>query len=220
MLAVGCAIDALAFADVPIAVGAAISLQKIDVELLAPSLSRICDLMEDWSVRRIPCDQCGKPFSGARCGTCRLVTPTPRRYLFSVVCQSGALSVEDLLRFASDDDTSIREEACQQVARMIAQNEPARERVFEMVRDGLAPAPVLVEILKLPTGELRRFSDDLLGLLTFGPALVRARIVEALGGNWLSAEEGRRWATKHLTDIAPEVRSQAVRVLRQFSQAG
>jgi HEAT repeat protein len=61
-------------------------------------------------------------------------------------------------------------------------------------------------------------SDQLLTLLHSPSAAVRERVVRSLNSGWVSTEIARDLGRKALEDDSPQVRSAAVRLLRERSQ--
>ena len=217
-LAVQRTLDAVAQEDTRLAPSAAEALRAVDENVLALHAKRIRALMDDWKRRKVLCQECGKPVSGASCETCHIVPPTPRKHLVYLLSKAGALSAEELVEFAEDEDLGTQEEGRHALVRLAFENPVVLEKVLAYIQTGLAPVRLLDEMLSQPIDQLGRISDQILALLHSSPPPVRERIVRSLDSGWLATETARELAQKALADGAPEVRSRAVEVLRRQSQ--
>ena len=208
-------LDGLASTYPVVAEKAAKALRDADAESLVPRCSELWAMLQRWRTRGSWCDGCKRTVTGSSCTQCHTVPPDPRGHLILLLARGSCIKIEELLSISVQNDTPEAGEA----RFALVQKALIDERVLEMVVnliDSAASAELFDALSGQAGPKLPWLSESLRRLAKSSSPVIRARVIESLVDRWTTPEEAREIAQNALHDDSPNVRSTAVKCLREL----
>ena len=216
MSPVGIVVGGVAARSPKLAEYAANALRDVDTRRLSEHCQTLSKLLTHWKETGSWCVHCKQSVMGSSCPNCHIVPPSQRKHLVFLLAKANCIAVEELLKFADEDDLGVAEEArTTHIDRALIDN-AVLDKMFYAI-DHSASVEFLNALLKRCGFECQRLSPHLHSLLQSQSAIVRARVIDSLVNGWTTAQEARTIAEAAIFDEAPIARSAAARSLSQVA---
>jgi hypothetical protein len=213
-IAVGIVVGGVAAGSPKLAEYAADALRDVDARQLSEHCQTLSKLLTHWKETGSWCVYCKQPVIGSSCPSCHIVPPSPRKHLVFLLAKANCIAVEELLKFADDDDHGVAEEARTALIDRGLINDAVLDKIFYAI-DHSSSVEFLNALLKRCSSDCQRLSRHLHSLLQSQSAIVRASVIDSLVNGWTTSQDARTIAEAAICDEAPIVRSAAARSLRQ-----
>jgi predicted ATPase len=208
-------LDGLGSIHPSVAEKAAKALRDADAESLVPRCSELWAMLQHWRTRGSWCGRCKRTVTGSSCTQCHIVPPDPRGDLIFVLARGNCIEIEELLIISVQKDSPEAREARYGVVQKALIDEQVLEMVVNRI-DSAASAELFDALLGQAGPKLPWLSESLRRLAKSSSPVIRARVIASLVDRWTTPEEAREIAENALHDEAPNVRSTAVKSLREL----
>lgn len=144
----------------------------------------------------------------------------PAGRLFDLLAAAKALTYEDLLNAAGTTRRrDVKEKAVDEISKYMQRDDEAHQQVMHDIRTNKLSSAVLLALSKSYPDYCRKYAADFVALLEVDSFEGKIHCLAVLGAGWANLEQVEPTLRSLFDDLNPDIRDEAVNVLRKLQEA-